>query len=100
MSEQPEHAGDHGAAHRLVRPGDMTYLHIPATDVRRAAEFYRDVFGWHVSGLDTDRPSFDDATGHMSGAWMSDQTPSHEAGLLPYIYVEDVRGTAEQVVAQ
>jgi predicted enzyme related to lactoylglutathione lyase len=104
MSQQEPHPTDsteeHGADASLVRPGDITYLHIPAADVRRAAAFYRDVFGWTIHGPDSDRPSFNDATGHLSGAWMSDQTPSREPGLLPYIYVEDVAETARQVVAQ
>jgi predicted enzyme related to lactoylglutathione lyase len=88
-----------GVDARLVRPAGISYLHIPADDVRQAAAFYEDVFGWNVHGQDSDRPSFDDGTGHVSGAWMSDQTISREPGLLPYIYVEDIEKAVSQIVA-
>ncbi len=87
-----------GVDARLTRPGGISYLHIPAGDVRQAAAFYRDVFGWNVNGEDSDRPSFDDGTGHVSGAWMSDQAISREPGLLPFIYVEQVEETVERIV--
>jgi uncharacterized protein len=79
-----------GVASGLTRPGGISYLHIPATDVRRAAVFYEAVFGWNVHGHDTDRPGFDDGTGHVSGAWMTNQAISREPGLLPYIYVDPI----------
>jgi predicted enzyme related to lactoylglutathione lyase len=103
MSDQEPQATESAAVGsvdaRLARPGAITYLHIPADDVRRAAAFYGNVFGWKVDGADSDRPSFDDAGGHVSGAWMRDHPASREPGLLPYIYVEDVEETARQVVA-
>ena len=74
----------------LARPGGISYLHMPATDVRRAAVFYQSVFGWSVRGHETDRPSFDDGTGHVSGAWVKDQAIARDPGLLPYIYVDDI----------
>ena len=46
-----------GVASSLIRPGGISYLHIPATDVRRAADFYEIVFGWDVSGHDTAGPA-------------------------------------------
>jgi uncharacterized glyoxalase superfamily protein PhnB len=82
----------------LARPGAVTYLHIPATDVRAAAAFYRDVFGWTINRTDSDRPSFDDAGGLLSGAWI-DHLAVGEPGLLPYIYVADVEDTVERIVA-
>jgi predicted enzyme related to lactoylglutathione lyase len=86
-----------GVSTSLKRPGGLSYLHIPANDVYRAATFYQKVFGWNVRGLDTDRPSFDDGTGHVSGAWMSDQEISSEAGLKPYIYVEQIEDCVAQI---
>jgi predicted enzyme related to lactoylglutathione lyase len=83
----------------LARPGAVTYLHMPAADVRRAAAFYRDVFGWTINGPDSDRPSFDDASGLLSGAWISDHVPAAEPGLLPYIYVADIEQTVALIVA-
>lgn len=85
----------------LARPGAITYLHIGASDVRGAAAFYGDVFGWTIRGADGDRPSFEDTSGRLSGAWIrrehalrSDGGP----GLLPYVYVEDVAETVDRIV--
>ena len=75
-----------GVETRLARHGGLSYLHIPAVDVHQSASFYEQVFGWKIRGHDIDHPSFDDGTGHVSGAWMTDQAISHEPGLLPYIY--------------
>lgn len=88
-----------GVAADLKRRGGISYLHIPAADVRRAALFYETVFGWNVSGHDTDRPSFDDGTGHVSGAWMTNQAISRQPGLLPYIYVEPIDECVERIRA-
>jgi uncharacterized protein len=97
--QETESTNAPGVDARLVRPAGISYLHIPADDVRRAAAFYEDVFGWSVHGHDSDRPSFDDGTGHVSGAWMSDQAISREPGLLPYIYVEQIEEAVSRIVA-
>jgi uncharacterized protein len=97
--QETESTNPSGVDARLVRPAGISYLHIPADDVRRAAAFYEDVFGWNVHGRDSDRPSFDDGTGHVSGAWMNDQAISREPGLLPYIYVEHIEEAVSQIVA-
>ena len=83
----------------LARPGAITYMHIPAEDVRRAAAFYRDVFGWKINDPDSDRPSFDDGSGRLSGAWISDHLIATEPGLLPYIYVDHVEETVGRILA-
>jgi predicted enzyme related to lactoylglutathione lyase len=95
----PTMADDHSVAARLARPGAITYLHIPAADVRQAAAFYRAVFAWRVSDPDSDRPSFDDTSGHLSGAWISDQLAVAGSGLLPYIYVDHVEETITRIVS-
>jgi hypothetical protein len=97
--EEPQGTDDAGVSPRLTRPGGISYLHLPARDVHRAATFYESVFSWNVSGHDTPRPSFDDGTGHVSGAWMSDQAISREPGLLPYIYVARIDETVDLVTA-
>jgi hypothetical protein len=103
MSDQPDQPradpDGRGADPGLARPGAITYLHIPAADARRAAAFYRDVFGWNVHGPDSDRPSFDDASGLLSGAWLTHRLAVVEPGLLPYIYVADVERTVAGIVA-
>ena len=100
QANQPTAAGDgYSIDTRLARPGAVTYLDLPATDVRLAAAFYRDVFGWSINHSDSDRPSFDDASGLLSGAWISDHLPAAEPGLLPYIYVADIEQTVALIVA-
>jgi predicted enzyme related to lactoylglutathione lyase len=103
MNERTDHppttADEHGVDARLARPGAITYLHIPAADVRQAAAFYRDIFDWKVSNPDSDRPSFDDASGQLSGAWISDHLAASEPGLLPYIYVDHVEATVTRILA-
>lgn len=99
-TEQPPTAGaDRSVDARLATPGAITYLHIPATDVRQAAEFYREVFGWHINNPDSDRPSFDDAGGQLSGAWVTDHLVATDPGLLPYIYVDQVEQAVARILA-
>jgi len=81
----------------LSRPGGLSYLHIPAVDPKQSASFYEHVFGWTVDGHETSRPSFRDGTGHVAGAWVTDQEPSRTAGLLPYIYVDTIDVTTELI---
>jgi predicted enzyme related to lactoylglutathione lyase len=94
---QPESRSDIDPG--LMRPGGISYLHIPATDVRAAAAFYGNSFDWHINNPDSDRPSFDDTIGHISGAWVTDQTVSREPGLLPYIYVDRIDETIARIAA-
>lgn len=100
-----EHAGtapagdERGADDRQARAGAITYLHIPAADVRGAARFYRDAFGWRIDDPDGDRPSFEQPGGHLAGAWVSDHVAATAPGLLPYIYVDDVEETVEKIRA-
>lgn len=95
--QQIQTANPTGVDTRLSRHGGLSYLHIPAIDVNQSAAFYEQVFGWHIHGRGTNRPSFDDGGGHVSGAWMTDQAISREPGLLPYIYVNRIDDTIEQV---
>jgi uncharacterized protein len=85
-------------AETVFRTAGISYLRIPAVDAPRTADFYREVFGWKV---DTDRPdpSFEDGTGHVIGHFVADQPIAGEAGIRPYIYVESVDETLENVSA-
>ena len=80
----------------LPRPR-LCYLEIPAVDLAQAMTFYEKVFGWNIRHRDSDHPSFDDATGDVSGAWVTGRPAAHEAGLLPYIWVDSVDATLCQV---
>ncbi len=91
--DQPQTAGsDHNVDARLARPGSITYLHIPGADARQAAAFYPDVFGWIVRDPDGDRPSFDDPSGQLSGAWVSSHLAATEPELLTVATFRDPAG--------
>jgi predicted enzyme related to lactoylglutathione lyase len=71
------------------RIAGISYLHIPAVDASRSAEFYHAVFGWQLQGR-PDSPSFSDGTGHVIGRFVTDQAAVGTDGLRAYIYVGDV----------
>ena len=81
---------------RLPRPR-LCYLEIPAQDPHQSAAFYEQVFGWRIRGRDTERPCFDDATGYVSGAWVTGRNIAPTPGLLPYIWVDDIASTLSAV---
>lgn len=83
----------------VFRVGGVSYLRIPAEEPQRSASFYEAVFGWTVRG-DRNEPSFTDGSGHVIGHFMVDQPVAGEAGVRPYIFVEQVDETLEKVVAQ
>ena len=89
------------AAFRLtqLRRPRFCYIEIPAVDSRRSAAFYERVFGWNIRKRDTDRPSFDDATGNVSGAWVTGLAISREAGLLPSIWVDSIDAAVALIAA-
>jgi uncharacterized glyoxalase superfamily protein PhnB len=80
----------------LPRPR-WCYFEIPALDLARSVAFYENVFGWNIRGRDSGRPSFDDATGNISGAWVTGRPASRTAGLLPYIWVDSIDATVALV---
>jgi predicted enzyme related to lactoylglutathione lyase len=82
----------------LPRPR-LCYLEIPAVDIRKSVNFYEEIFGWNIRHRDSGRPSFDDATGYVSGAWVTDRPISREPGLLPYIWVDGMDEVLSRVVA-
>jgi uncharacterized protein len=82
-----------------VANGKICYVELPADDVGRSAAFYRDVFGWHVRQRGDGHTAFDDATGEVSGAWVSGRPPAAQPGLLLYVMVDSVAETLERIVA-
>ena len=82
---------------KVARPAGITYLHIPAHEPGRSARFYQAVFGWNLRG-DPENPGFDDGTGHVIGAWVTDIPVAGEAGPLPYVFVDDVDDALDLVV--
>jgi predicted enzyme related to lactoylglutathione lyase len=79
----------------VFRPGGVTYLHIPCRDPMRAADFYETVFAWKLR-RDGDEPAFEDATGHVIGHFVVGEPPQ-EAGIIPYVYVDDVDQTVARI---
>jgi uncharacterized protein len=82
----------------VFRAGGISYLRVPAEDPQRAAAFYAAVFGWSVD-TDRDEPSFEDGTGHVIGHFVAEQPVAGEAGVRPYVFVERVDETLDEVVA-
>jgi uncharacterized protein len=79
--------------------GKICYVEIPATDIRRSAEFYAAVFGWSLRQRGDGATAFDDATGEVSGTWVLGRPPSPTPGLLLYVMVDDAAATVEAVKA-
>ncbi|HKV25347.1 MAG TPA: VOC family protein [Candidatus Acidoferrum sp.] len=75
------------------------YIELPARDVRASAAFYENVFGWNIRNRDSERPSFDDAAGHISGAWVTGRPTASQPGLLPYIWVKSIEATLGKIEA-
>jgi len=88
--------GSSASAPSVFRPGSVSYLRIPARDVRKSAAFYQAVFGWSLTG-EPDSPSFADRSGHVIGHWRTDLKPVGEAGVLPYVYVDRVDDALWQI---
>jgi len=79
--------------------GHLSYVQIPALDVRQSAEFYANVFGWKPRGGSAHHFSFTDATGEIIGAWITDRAPSGVDGVVVYIYVHGITSALERVLA-
>ncbi len=78
----------------IFRPGGVSYLRIPAPDVARSAVFYRTVFGWKTQD---DGNRFGDTTGHIIGHFETGLPVAGEAGVIPYIYVQNIDQTLAAV---
>ena len=80
--------------------GKICYIEMPATDIRRAADFYKRVFGWNIRKRGDGSTSFDDGVNEVSGAFVLGRPPSSVVGMLVYILVDNVAATVERVVAE
>jgi uncharacterized protein len=79
--------------------GKICYIEMPAINVASSAEFYQQVFGWRIRQRGDGNTAFDDATGEVSGAWVTGRPPGGEPGLLVYVMVDSVAATLEAIVA-
>ncbi len=65
------------------RTGKICYLEIPAIDIAQSAQFYQQVFGWHIRQRNDGSTAFDDTTGEVSGTWVlghSEHLPASRPG--------------------
>jgi predicted enzyme related to lactoylglutathione lyase len=79
--------------------GKICYVEMPATDIRRSADFYSGVFGWKVRTRGDGNVAFDDGVGQVSGTWVTGRPPAGTPGLLVYIMVDSVAAACDAVVA-
>jgi predicted enzyme related to lactoylglutathione lyase len=79
------------------RTGKLCYIEIPAVDVARSAEFYRDAFGWTLRQRGDGATSFDDTVNQVSGTFVTGRPPATEPGFLIYVMVADLQAALEAV---
>jgi uncharacterized protein len=79
--------------------GKICYIEMPATDIVRSANFYKQVFGWNIRKRGDGSTSFDDTTGEVSGTWILGRAPGAKTGLLLYVMVYSVASTLDAIVA-
>jgi len=79
--------------------GKVCYLEIPATDVVRSGDFYRQVFDWEIRQRGDGATAFDDGVGEVSGAFVLGRPAASAPGLMVYIWVENASAAVEAIVA-
>ena len=79
--------------------GKICYIEMPATDIARSSEFYKNVFGWSIRKRGDGAIAFDDGVGQVSGTWVTGRPPAEKPGLLFYIMVDSVANSVEAVKA-
>jgi predicted enzyme related to lactoylglutathione lyase len=79
--------------------GKICYIEIPATDIKRSADFYANVFGWSVRVRGDGSTAFDDTTGAVSGAWVLGRPPAKHPGAIVYVMVDSIEKTVPAIVA-
>jgi len=98
MTDRKEKLSSTARVH-LFDHGRLAYLQIPATNVRESAAFYLTNFDWQTRGEGTEHLSFQDATGDMIGAWVTDLVISRQPGVLAYVYVHGIDATLARIAA-
>jgi predicted enzyme related to lactoylglutathione lyase len=79
---------------RVPVHGQISYLQIPAVDTTQSATFFGLVFGWQV-----DPPQAGFEAPGLIGQWVADRQAAPDAGLMPWIQVDDIPATLELVRA-
>ena len=81
----------------LARHGGLSYLHIPAADLRQSAEFYGGVLGWKIEERG-DGLRFADPDGLLIGGFGLGPAQREER-LVCYFYVKDIQAAVARAVA-
>src|SRR5579863_9175329 len=81
------------------RTGKICYIEMPAIDVSRSAQFYEQVFGWHIRQHDDGSTAFDDTVGGVSGMWVTGRPPAANPGMIVSIMVASAATTIEAIIA-
>ena len=79
--------------------GKICYIELPATDIARSAEFYKNAFGWNIRKRGDGATSFDDTVGEVSGAFVLGRPPASTPGLLFYVMVDNAADTLNLIAA-
>src|SRR6476469_9893833 len=79
--------------------GKICYIELPATEIARSAEFYKNVFGWNIRKRGDGATSFDDTVGEVSGAFVLGRPPASTPGLLFYVMVDNAADTLNIITA-
>ena len=79
--------------------GKICYIEMPASDIERSAEFYKNVLGWQIRKRGDGALAFDDGVGQVSGTWVKGRPPATSPGLLIYIMVDNVAAAMEAITA-
>lgn len=80
------------------RTGKICYLEIPATDIANSAQFYQQVFGWHVRQRGDGSTAFDDSVSEVSGSWIPGRPPA-TTGIQVHIMVADITRAIDAIIA-
>ena len=81
------------------RTGKICYIEMPAIDTLQSAQFYQQVFGWHVRQRGDGSTAFDDTVGGVSGTWITGRPPAANPGMIVHIMVANVATTIEAITA-
>jgi predicted enzyme related to lactoylglutathione lyase len=73
-----------------AKHGKICYLELPASNVSQSAAFYSKTFGWRMRTRGDGSQAFDDATGEVSGSFVTGRGASGSPGMLLYIMVDSV----------
>jgi uncharacterized protein len=85
--------------HPTYGNGKICYLEIPALNIQVSADFYRQVFGWHIRSDNEGHASFDDGVMEVSGMWVLDRKPANDPGIVISIMVDSAEASMKLITA-